>query len=176
MGDVELQVVYGHPAVWAYIPSSGGGHNNKGGQVMLDCPTHVHLCQLILSVHVGSAGGIPSGQGGGSEQSDSVGGFGTPPPPFSKMLCGGFLRVFFDANTPFLRKFIGWYSFGLHIQSFVFAPNSVTFILSSQPGTAKMQGRSVFALFWAPEKAGVWYPLLILSPFVLGIPENARVK
>ena len=40
---------------------------------------------------------------GGSEKSDSVGVFGTPP-PFLKMVCVGVLRVFFDADTPFLRK------------------------------------------------------------------------
>ena len=41
-----------------------------------------------------------------------------------------------------------------------------------------MQGlRSNSALLWAPEKAGVRYPILILSPFLgLGIPENAGVR
>ena len=32
-------------------------------------------------------------------------------------------------------------------------------------GPPRMQGlRSISALFWAPEKVGVWQPLLILSP------------
>ena len=61
-----------------------------------------------------------------SEKSDSVGGFGNPP-PFLKMVYGGVVRVFFNANTPFLRNFFWWYSFGLHIQSFALAPNSATF-------------------------------------------------
>ena len=63
---------------------------------------------------------------GVSEKSDSVGGFENPP-LFLKMVCGGVLRVFFDADTPILRNFFCWYSFGLHIQSFVLAPNSATF-------------------------------------------------
>ena len=38
-----------------------------------------------------------------------------------------------------------------------------------------MQGlRSTSALFWAPQKAGVRQPILILSP-LLGTPENAGV-
>ena len=38
-----------------------------------------------------------------------------------------------------------------------------------------MQGLcSTSALFWAPEKAGVRPPILILSP-LLGTPESARV-
>ena len=46
------------------------------------------------------------GVGGGSEKSDSVGGFETP--PFLKMVYGGVLRVFFfNADTPFLRNFFG---------------------------------------------------------------------
>ena len=60
------------------------------------------------------------------EKSDSVGVF-EKPPPFSKMVCGGVLRVFLDADKPFPRKFFWWYSFGLHIQSFVLPPNSATF-------------------------------------------------
>ena len=60
-------------------------------------------------------------------KSNSVGGFGRTPPPFFKMVYGGVLRVFFDADTPFLRKIFWWYSFGLHIQSFVIAPDSATF-------------------------------------------------
>ena len=45
------------------------------------------------------------GQGVGvSENSDSVGGF-EKPPLFLKMVCGGVLRVFFDADTPILRIF-----------------------------------------------------------------------
>ena len=32
------------------------------------------------------------------------------------------------------------------------------------------------ARFWAPEKAGVRLPLLNLSPFVRGSPENAWVR
>ena len=41
-----------------------------------------------------------------------------------------------------------------------------------------MQGlRSNSALFWAPEKARVRWPLLILSPrLALGIPENVGVS
>ena len=39
-----------------------------------------------------------------------MGGFGTPP-PFLKMVRGGVLRVFFDADTPILRNFFWWYSF-----------------------------------------------------------------
>ena len=35
--------------------------------------------------------------------------------------------MFFDVDTSFVRIFFPWYSFGLHIQSFVFAPNSATF-------------------------------------------------
>ena len=46
------------------------------------------------------------GGGGGSEKSDSVGGFENPP-PFFKTVRGGFLRVFFDADTSFVRFFFG---------------------------------------------------------------------
>ena len=35
--------------------------------------------------------------------------------------------MFFDADTSFVRFFLWWYSFGLHIQSFVLARNSATF-------------------------------------------------
>ena len=49
------------------------------------------------------------------------------PPPFLKIVRGGFLWVFFDAKTPFMRKFFWWYSSGLHIQSFILAPNLATF-------------------------------------------------
>ena len=48
--------------------------------------------------------------------------------------------MFFDVDTPFLRNFFWWYSFGMHIQSF--------------------EGLR------APEKARVRQPLLILFPFV----------
>ena len=34
--------------------------------------------------------------------------------------------MFFDADTSFVRFFL-WCSFGLHIESFVLAPNSATF-------------------------------------------------
>ena len=65
------------------------------------------------------------GGGGGSEKSDSLGCF--EPPHFFKMVRGGVLRGFFDAHTSFVRFFLWWYSFGLHIQSFLLAPNSATF-------------------------------------------------
>ena len=41
-----------------------------------------------------------------------------------------------------------------------------------------MQGLpSNSALFWAPEKAGLWHPLLIFfPPLALGTPQNAGVR
>ena len=41
-------------------------------------------------------------RGGVSKKSDSVGGF--EPPPLLKMVRGGFLPVFFDADRAFVRK------------------------------------------------------------------------
>ena len=96
-------------------------------------------------------------QGGGvSEKSDTVGGF-EKPPPFLKMVRGGVLRVFFDAHTSFVR-FVFWCcSFGLHIQSFVLAPNSATFDfvpLARDPPQCK--GDVAFPLFF--------WTFLILPP------------
>ena len=63
---------------------------------------------------------------GGSEKSDSVGGFENPP-FFTNGVWRVFKGFFFDADTPNLRIFFWCYSFGLHMQSFVLAPNSATF-------------------------------------------------
>ena len=69
---------------------------------------------------------IQGGGGGGVEKSDSVGGFETPPPFFKNGPRGGFKGVFRPTHIIY-AIFFWWYSFGLHIQSFVFAPNSATF-------------------------------------------------
>ena len=63
--------------------------------------------------------------GGGSQKSDTMRGFGTPP-PFLKWSVGGFKGVFRCRHTV-CAKFFWWYSFGLHIHSFVLVPNAATF-------------------------------------------------
>ena len=68
----------------------------------------------------------PVPRGGGSEKSNSVGGFETPPPFFENGLRGGFKGVFRRRHI-ICANFFSWYSFGLHIQSFVLAPNLATF-------------------------------------------------
>ena len=57
-----------------------------------------------LDGHIGTPELCTRGEGV-SQKSDSVGGF-EPPPPFSKMVRGGVLRVFFDADTSFVRFFL----------------------------------------------------------------------
>ena len=63
---------------------------------------------------------------GVSHKSDSVGGFGTPPPLFTNCLWGDFKGVFRRKHT-LHAKIFWWYSFGLDIQSFVLAPDAATF-------------------------------------------------
>ena len=94
-----------------------------------------------------------------------------PPPPFLEMVRGGGLRVFFDAHTSFVRFFFWCCSFGLHIQSFVLAPNSATFDfipLARDPPQCK--GDVAFPPFF-----------LDISDFaprfeVVGIPNTAGVR
>ena len=60
----------------------------------------LHLIELevvgVFEPHNPAVSGV--GRGGVSEKSDSVGGF--EPPLFFKIVRGGVLRVFFDADTP----------------------------------------------------------------------------
>ena len=61
-----------------------------------------------------------------------------------------------------------WYSFGLHIQSFVRASNLITFDfvpLAKDPPI--LQGRrSISALFWTPKKAGAGRSLVMSIPLI----------
>ena len=67
------------------------------------CCTVVHFLHTLCSFLSAMLRFLkPQPKGGVSEKSNSVGGF--DPPPFLKTVRGGFLRVFFDADTPFLRK------------------------------------------------------------------------
>ena len=75
----------------------------------------------------------PLGGGGGYEKSYSAGGF-EKMRSFLKIVRGGVLRVFCDAETPFVRKSFSRYSFALHIQSFSL-PIQQILILSVLLGT-----------------------------------------
>ena len=73
------------------------------------CSTPLHWLEAHC-LWVGGSGTLAaqfctSSRGGGCEKSDSVGVFENP--PIFKMVCGGVLRVFFDADTPFVRNFFG---------------------------------------------------------------------
>ena len=72
---------------WLYtIGGRGGTPDPPPPPPLLMCNCTWKMCGAFG--HFGHFGGPQPPRGGGSEKSDSVGGFGTPP-PFFKMVCGG---------------------------------------------------------------------------------------
>ena len=103
---------------------------------------------------------FPRGGGGGGARESSPGGGGVlrnliawgalePPPHPLKMVRGGVLRLFYDASTPFVKKFSGDILLGLHIHSF-WGPLELG-IWTHTPQHLRPLGLGI----WAPEKAWV---------------------